>query len=156
MFDFNTQYGRQRVPANPGSGDRVLYSAAYDDRGRLELVEAGVDSLYDSIQSHADSVDIHVMLKRFAAGETDVFSQRQGAYGDFTEVPRTYAEMMQTLIDAESYFESLPVDVRGKFGHNFSEFVHAIGTPDFAERLGLMPAAAEQQPVEREEEVHES
>lgn len=141
---FRTQYDRNRVCAVSGSPIRVLYSPEYDESGRLQLVETGSDSLYDYIQSFADSVDIHVLLKRFVNGETDVFSKVQGAYGDFTMAPKTYAEALQAVIDAEHVFGQLPVDVRGKFGHSLGEFVRTLGTPEFFERLGIDPAAPQQ------------
>lgn len=141
---FRTQYDRNRVHAVPGSPDRVLYAPEFDESGRLQLVETGTDSLYDYIQSFADSVDIHVLLKRFVNGETDVFSKVQGAYGDFTMAPKTYAEALQAVIDAEHVFGQLPVDVRGKFGHSLGEFVRSLGTPEFFERLGIDPAAPAQ------------
>lgn len=141
---FRTQYDRNRVYAVSGSPIRVLYSPEFDESGRLQLVETGSDSLYDYIQSFADSVDIHVLLKRFVNGETDVFSKVQGAYGDFTMAPKTYAEALQAVIDAEHVFGQLPVDVRGKFGHSLGEFVRTLGTPEFFERLGIDPAAPEQ------------
>lgn len=141
---FRTQYDRVRVYAVPGSAIRVLYSPEYDESGRLQLVETGSDSLYDYIQSFADSVDIHVLLKRFVNGETDVFSKVQGAYGDFTMAPKTYAEALQAVIDAEHVFGQLPVDVRGKFGHSLGEFVRTLGTPEFFERLGIDTSVLEQ------------
>lgn len=145
---FRTQYDRHRVFAVPGSPDRVLYAPEYDESGRLQLVETGRDSLYDYIQSFADSVDIHVLLKRFVNGETDVFSKVQGAYGDFTMAPKTYAEALQAVIDAEHVFGRLPVEVRAKFGHSLGEFVRTLGTSEFFDRLGIEPAAPKQPDLE--------
>ena len=49
------------------------------------------------------------------------------------------AEALQRIADSEKVFMSLPVDVRAKFGHSFSEFLAASQEPDFLDRLGVKP-----------------
>lgn len=121
---FRTQYtSHDRFFTNAGSRDKILYTSRYDEIGNLELVEVGVDSLYDFIQSHKDSVDINVLLSRFSRGDVDALSRKQGVFGDFTAVPRNYADMLNLVIDAENNFNSLPVDERAKFHHNFAEWL---------------------------------
>lgn len=136
---FTTQYNGRRVRSNPGSRVHVLYAPVFDKQGHMILEESGSENIYDFIQSHKDSVDINVLLKRFANGETGVLSRAQGAYGDFTQIPGTYAEMLNKLIDGQNYFDSLPVDVRSKFDHSFAQFVASMGTADFFEKIGVKP-----------------
>lgn len=143
---FKTQFDpHDRVHCNKGDPVKILYGAVYDDVGRMNLEEKGRENLYDYIQSFAESVDIHVLLKRFANGETDVLSRVQGAYGDFTQLPNTYAEMLNVVRRGEDFFNELPVETRAKFGHDFSQFIAAMDSPDFLSRIG---AAPEQAPVE--------
>uniref|UniRef100_A0AAU8B181 Internal scaffolding protein n=1 Tax=Dulem virus 157 TaxID=3145634 RepID=A0AAU8B181_9VIRU len=143
---FKTQFDpHDRVHCNKGDPVKILYGAVYDDVGRMNLEEKGRENLYDYIQSFAESVDIHVLLKRFANGETDVFSRVQGTYGDFTQFPTTYAEMLNVVQRGEDFFNELPVETRAKFGHDFSQFIAAMDSPDFLSRIG---AAPEQAPVE--------
>ncbi len=135
---FKTQYDeRSRVHANPGNPIKQLYSGSYNERGQVELKEDGVEDLYSFIQSFAESTDIHVILKRYQNGEADVLEKVQGFYGDITEMPQTYAEALQRIADSEKVFMSLPVDVRAKFGHSFSEFLAASQDADFLDRLGV-------------------
>lgn len=137
-MEFTTQFrNHQRVHSNPGSRIKKKYGAIYDEKGRLELEEKGTENLYDYIQSFAESCDIHVILKRYSNGEVDVLSKVQGMYGDFTQFPATYAEMLNRVIEGENFFKELPVDVRGKFGHSYSEFLASIGSPEFFDALGL-------------------
>lgn len=156
---FKTQYDdRARVHTNPGNPIKQLYSGSYNDRGQVELKEDGVEDLYSFIQSFAESTDIHVILKRYENGEVDVLEKVQGFYGDITEMPQTYAEALQRIADSEKVFMSLPVDVRAKFGHSFSEFLAASQDADFLDRLGVpkeqsepVPAApAPTEPIKRE------
>ena len=89
-MEFKTQFRKpERFLSNPGSPVKILYGPEFDEKGRMNLVEKGRENLYDFIQSFKESVDIHVLLKRFSNGETDVLSQIQGFYGDFSEFYRS-------------------------------------------------------------------
>ncbi len=137
---FKTQYdARDRIESNSGNPIKQLYSGSYNERGQVELVEDGTEDLYAYIQSFAESTDIHSILQRYQNGEVDVLEKVQGFYGDITEMPKTYAEALQRIADSEKVFMSLPVEVRAKFGHSFSQFLAASQEPDFLERLGVKP-----------------
>lgn len=146
-----------RIHSEHGSREHVLFGAVYDESGRIRLEEKGTESLYDFIQSHADSVDIHVILKRFANGETDVLSKVQGFYGDFSQLPTNYAQMLNTVQAGEEMFNSMPVEVRAKFGHSFNEFMTCLCDGTLMERLGYPspsePAPLPSEPTVKKEEV---
>lgn len=140
MPKFNTQYdARDRIMSNPGDSIKQLYSGFYNERGQVELREDGTEDTYAFIQSFAESTDIHSILRRYQNGEVDVLEKVQGFYGDITEMPHTYAEALQRIADSEKVFMSLPVEVRAKFGHSFSEFLAASQEDDFLDRLGVKP-----------------
>uniref|UniRef100_A0AAU8B8M4 Internal scaffolding protein n=1 Tax=Dulem virus 173 TaxID=3145650 RepID=A0AAU8B8M4_9VIRU len=144
-MNWKTQFdSRDRIQSHPGNPIKQLYSGSYNERGQVELKEDGTENLYDFIQSFAESTDIHAILRRFQNGEADVLEKVQGFYGDITEMPHTYAEALQRIADSEKVFMSLPVEVRAKFGHSFSEFLSASQDPDFLDRMGVKP---EVQPV---------
>jgi len=141
---YRTQYDpHPRFLQEAGSRVKILYGPKYDDQGIMSLVETGKENLYEYIQSHADSVDIHVILKRFENGETDILSRVQSAYGDFTEVPTTYAELLNSVIAGQTYFQSLPVEIRANFGHSFEQFMIGMDKEDFSRRMGR-----EEQPLQ--------
>lgn len=150
IYLFKTQYdARDRIESNPGNPIKQLYVGSYNERGQVVLKEDGTENLYDLIQSFAESTDIHAILRRFENGEVDVLEKVQGFYGDLTDMPKTYAEALQRIADSEKVFMSLPVDVRAKFGHSFSEFLAASNDNDFLDRLGLQvdaSATPEQEP----------
>lgn len=140
MLKFPTQYDpSERVYSEPGSPVKTLYSPVFDKHGIMSLEESGKHDLYAEIQSHADSVDIHIILQRFESGDVSVLSRVQGTYGDFTQMPKTFAEALNTLIAAEQYFMSLPVDTRAQFGHDFNQFIASMDSSDFAQRMGIDP-----------------
>ncbi|UPW41123.1 internal scaffolding protein [Sigmofec virus UA08Rod_5448] len=137
---FRTQFDvHERVHQEPGDRDHILYGPKLRDNGIIDLEEIGREDIYAYIQSHADSVDIHVILERFARGDVSALSRVQGAYGDFTQMPKTFAEALNTMIAAEQYFNSLPVDIRAQFDHNFNQFLVSMDQPDFTSRMGITP-----------------
>lgn len=141
---FNTQYERIfdsnkkiRFTSNVGNREKDIYTPKYDENGVMYLEKTGKENLYDFIQSHKDSVDIHVLLQKYAEGDISVMSRVQGVYGDFTEMPKTYAEALNAMISAENYFNSLPVEVRANFGHSFQQFLVSMDKPGFVDKMSL-------------------
>lgn len=152
MRRFPTQFDEHpRYQCCSGSRIKKLYAPRFDENGVMDLVEKGEEDLYGYIQSHRDSVDIHILLKRYAQGDVDALSRVQAAYGDFTGFPTTYAGMLNAINDGKQYFEGLPVDVRAQFNHNFAEFMAAMDGPDFWRKLGVVKdEAPAPEPVKEE------
>lgn len=136
---FPTQFdARDRTISNVGDRIKQLYEARVDNNGAIDLVEAGRENLYDYIQSFKESCDINTIVKRFAAGDTDVLARRQATYGDFTQLPGTYAELLNTVIQGENYFNSLPLETRAKFNHSFREWMASMDNmQEFVEKMGF-------------------
>lgn len=154
---FRSQYGfHDRVRQPAGSRIKTLYAPRINDDGTFDLVEKGKHDLYAEIQSHAESVDIHVLLDRYKNGEVDVLSRVQGAYGDFTGMPKTYAEMFQRIEDGKQWFYSLPVETRASFNHDFAQFMSAMDRPDFFDRISATYTNEVQNEVKEEVTVSES
>lgn len=135
---FATQYDEHKRRFAP-SGDpiKVQYVGQYDDHGNIVLKETGVVNTYQMIQSHKDSVDINVLIKRYVNGDTAALERVQGQYLDCTKLPKSYMEVLNTTIRAEADFMRLPVDVRAKFGHNFAQYIAELGSEVWADKLGL-------------------
>lgn len=123
-----TQFHRRDdLPAScPGTPVHTLLKPKFDKSGNFELVEAGEVNVYDEIQSHAESCDINILMKRYANGDASALSKVQGTYFDATGMPKTYAEMLNTLISAESQFNALPLEERAKFDHSFEKWLAAL------------------------------
>lgn len=133
----------KRVPQNPGDPEKIIYSPVFDKEGNLDLQPSGKENLYDFIQSHAESVDIHVILERFARGDVTALSKVQGTYGDFTTIPKTYADLLNAVIQGEAYFMSLPVETRAKFDHDFHKWMAGMDDmPSWLSAMGLEPSSA--------------
>lgn len=122
-------------PASHGDRTKKLYAPEYDADGVLHLIDNGEESLYDYIQSFKDSTDIHVLLTRYQNGDAAALSKAQGTYGDFTDMPKTYAEMLNSLIKGKDDFMKLPVELRAKFNHSFEEWISTYGSPTWLEKM---------------------
>ena len=140
---FPTQFdSHERKPAKLGNPIKTLYGPVFDANGVMSLEEKGKENLYAYIQSHKDSVDIQVLLQRYSNGDASALSKAQGVYGDFTNMPTTMAELLNRMAKGQEFFNGLPVEVRAKFNHSFSEFMAASDRPDFWQLLGFSPDPA--------------
>lgn len=143
---------QERFISNPGEREKILYSPEFDKKGVMTLVESGKEDLYAFIQSHKDSVDIHKILQRFESGDASVLQRVQGTFGDFSEFPKTYAELLNTVIEGEQTFNSLPLEVREKFGHSFHRWLATSGSAEWLSAMGMsVPTPAPENPVTGQE-----
>lgn len=150
MPRFFTQYDEHpRVHQTLGSREKVLYTSKVLDDGTIDLIESGKEDLYGYIQSHKDSVDINVLLARYQNGDPTALARVQGSYGDFTQMPKTYAELLNAMIAGEQYFNSLPVETRAKFDHDFNKFMAGMDDmPGWLEKMGIKAQQDVQEPAE--------
>lgn len=145
---FRTMYDpHERVHQALGSREKVLYTPKVSDDGSIDLVPSGKEDLYGYIQSHKDSVDIHVLLARYNNGDPTALARTQGSYGDFTNMPTTYAELLNAMIAGEQYFNSLPVETRAKFDHDFNKFIAGMDDmPAWLDKMGIQAQQAQEAP----------
>lgn len=131
-------YSRSNLPTTIAQPKCEKIVATYGKEvakdGSIKVVETGKTNIYEKIQASKDDTLIYNILDRFNAGDTSVLYQRQGSYGDFTQAPKTLVEAQQALINAENYFNSLPLEVRKEFNHSLSEFLASAGNGKLAER----------------------
>lgn len=141
----------KRFFSNPGSPIRDVLTGKVKSDGSIEVIKVGEENFQEYIQSFEEEGNIGAMIARLMEGDTSVLSSRSGMYGDFTQFPKTYAEILQSMIDARNYFEELPDEVRRKFDNDFNKFFVSCEDPDFAEKIGLVV----EPDLEKESEVVE-
>ena len=136
MMDFRTMYDdHDTIFAEPGCSDVPIYSPSVDNEGHIVLDVIGVKNLPEYIDSFRESCDINNLVARFNAGDVTALSRAQGAFFDATQLPHTYAEMLNTVINAEQSFNSLPLDIREKFDNSYVKWLSMM---DDAEQFALM------------------
>lgn len=148
MMDFRTMYDpHERVIAPAGNPDVPIYSPSVDNDGHIVLEPVGIKNLPDYIDSFRESCDINVLVARFNAGDVSALSRTQGAYFDATVLPKTYAEMLNTVINAEKTFNSLPIDIREKFDNSYVKW---LSTMDDEEQFAFLMGVSHETPLESE------
>lgn len=136
---FETKYRvPRRVFAHPGDPIKITYTPEFDRRGVMSLVESGKENIYDFIQSHKDSVDLHKIIERFERGDVNALSKVQAVYADLSEMPRTYSEMLNHVIAGEKMFDELPISVKEKFGQNFHSWMSTLGSDEWLSNMGFV------------------
>lgn len=138
ICEFRTQFEKpERVIAESGDAVKEEFVGRYDDRGHLVLEPAGQTNMYDMIQSHADSVDINILMQRYANGELDVLQRVQSMYADVTDMPKTMADLLNKVKAGEEQFNALPLEIRALFNHSMSEWLATAGSPEWLEKMGI-------------------
>lgn len=136
---FRTMYDDfERTPSNPGSPEEPVYAPVLDEFGLVSLEVVGTTDIRSTIDSFRESCDLNVILARYANGDMSALSQSQGSYFDATEMPKSYAEMLQTVITAETEFNKLPLVVRERFDNSFHKWLSLMDRPDEFNRLMSM------------------
>lgn len=98
-------------------------------------------------QSHKDECDIHNILRQYSrTGIINHINARSGEYIDLPDLG-DYQAAMNTLIDAQNSFASLPAAVRDHFNNDPGRFLDAFNDPsqaDYLRSVGLLkPAQAD-------------
>lgn len=131
------RFQRERIYNVSGSPDRRVYKLKYSKETNAdELVCIGKEPWQQMIDAAAPSCDIETLIVRVRNGELDALNQKQGTYGDFRDLPKSRAELLQTAIDARYMFNNLSEDQKKAFG-SFGEFLENAGSPEWLKTLGV-------------------
>lgn len=136
------------------SGERYkdTFVGQYDDDGQIVLKSTGTIDLQEMIQADKYACDINTIVKRYAAGDTDVLHRVQGSFLDVSTLPTSYAEYLNLSIRMKSDYDSLPVDIKAKFGNSFENYMIKFGSEDWCNALGITyKEKPVENPVEKEE-----
>lgn len=124
-MDFPTQFTKVTKDYISESGSPYLqdYEYSLDKEGHKVLVKADTyTDVYSRIQADKDSVDINVLMQRFALGDTEALDIKKGFYLDTRDMPKNIHEVFAMGLEAEQYFEGLPVELKEKFDNSHSVF----------------------------------
>ena len=135
---FRTKYdSTAEFITEPGSQFTPIYTPVIDQDGNIDLKETGQKNHYEEIQSHADSVDINVIMERYyMEGETVLQQRLNGQYIDVTDMPNNFTEVLQKIIIANRDFENLPEAIRKEYS-TVEEFVNDIGSEKFRKLFSI-------------------
>lgn len=106
----------------PGDPLHPVRHGIVKDDGSIELVVDRLEDTDEIIDSYRASTDINNILVRISNGEIGLLNQKNGFYGDFTEFPKTYAEMLDLMHRGEEFFNKLPAETKEKYNNDFNQF----------------------------------
>lgn len=124
-----------------------VYVPSFRADGTIQLCVSDRIDIKKEINSHREETDMSFILSRLMAGDDSVLNPRPPMYGDFTQFPKSYAEMLNMVIDGERYFDSLPMETRKKFDNNHAKWFSSIGSSDWLENMGFVSREADPVPV---------
>ena len=117
--------------SNPGSKIVAEYGLVTSDDGVTTVGVIGDKNLDAIIQSNKDTGNVALLVAKYNAGDTEALNNVRGVYGDFRNMPTTYAEMVSRLNECRALFESLPVDIKEQFDNNPDVFWSEYGSERF-------------------------
>lgn len=145
---FKRKYDKHdRIYTNHGKSVVTQYSGYLDKFGNTVVKEKGKKDLYSYIQSFADSVDINLILSKFANGDKQALIQRAATYIDITNMPDNMADLLNTIHNGEALFDSLPVEVKQKFDNNFNKFITTIDSDEWFNAMNVSEEQLRQEKI---------
>lgn len=139
--------------SNPGSPEKPIYHGKVLPSGEIELVYDGVENIQEYIDSFEQETNIENIITRVNNGEIDLLHSAAGAYVDTVGMPKTYAEILQTVIDGQRTFDMLPIEIKEKFGNDFNQWFAQMGNDDFMIKSGFVkPVDVQDSQAEKTEE----
>ena len=132
--------------SNPGSKIVAEYGLITDEDGSSSVGVVGEKNLDAIIQSNKDTGNVALLVAKYNAGDEEALNRVRGVYGDFRNMPSTYAEMVSRLNECRAVFEALPVDIKEQFDNNPDVFWSEYGT----ERFNNIVAGGSEQSADNE------
>lgn len=127
--------------AKPNVEIRSAYGSYAPHRG---TDVSGESRTHQSFQ--VESEINNIMAKYSRTGLIDHVNRYQGRYGDFTEGVADFHTAMNIVTSAKQAFESLPANMRARFGNDPGAFVDFVSDPDNVDQMrtmGLLPKEAD-------------
>lgn len=127
----------ERFYSDAGREERPVYQSKLNADGTIDVKVVGYNNVQEEIDSYAESCSIELIVSRCTRGDYSGLSVKQGSYTDVTQFPKTYAEVLQQVIDGRNLFDSLSKEVREKFGNDFNKWFASTGTEEWFDRMGV-------------------
>lgn len=139
----------ERFFSCPGERIKQNYTASRLGDGVIRLVPSNTVDLKEYINSFAESCSIEHILALCAAGDTSVLSRAQGAYMDTTQMPKTFRDVLDIVIDGRTKFDSLPAEIKQKFDNDFEQWFSDAGSENWLKSMGFLNDT-ESEPIKNE------
>lgn len=126
----------KKFVSNPGSRFKEEFHGVIQEDGTIDLVSDGYVDIQKEIEEESVGTTLPEIIARITAGDPSAFRE-EGFYADIVGMPKTYAEILNTVNDAKRKFEILPAEVREKFHNNFEEWFATFGSKQWLDGMEL-------------------
>lgn len=107
---------------NPGTPlHKVMHGEVKED-GTIRLIVDRIEDTDAIIDSFRESTDIHNIMARIQAGDINLLNAKKGFFADVTEMPKTYAEMLDLIEKGKYFFNRLPAEIKEQYNNDFNQF----------------------------------
>ena len=114
---------RPTEPAPAGKPTAYTYTEMIDKDGKKRLEQTGETSTYNMIQAELQNTLVYNILARFQMGDESIIQQIPWDEADVTDAPQNLAEAQRILIEMESNFNKMPIEIRRECNFSPSEFI---------------------------------
>lgn len=131
---------RADIFTDPGDPISPIYKTSVLHDGSIELTEIGTENTDELIHSHRESTDLKTILARFSNGDVSALNKFQGYYADVSEYPKDLRSALEQIINAESAFLALPLDLRRQYDNDWRKWIVAAGSKSWiSDMLEFVP-----------------
>ena len=127
----------KKFVSNPGNRFKKIFHGEVQENGDIELVFDGTEDVYRKIQAEAVVTDLPSIIARATAGDPTAFRKGNGFFGDIVDMPKTYAEVLNTVNNAQREFDKLPLEIKSKFENSFEKWFATLGTKEWYDKHGI-------------------
>lgn len=147
---------RKYKPTPAGNRFHEIFVGRYRTDGSIELVLSDVVDIKQEINSHRAECDMSYILSLLNAGDTSVLNTAKPMYGDFTQFPTSYADILNLYNDCQSNFGKLSPDVRNAYGNDMYKFFCDIGSDNWCNLMHVTIKQPEKEPEKEPEKPIET
>lgn len=140
-----SRFNRPKTIFAPSSdGFAPIYEERINRNGIKVLVEVGRHNLNEFVQSSLEGTLVYNILHKFELGDTSVLEKVKGFYADVTEVPTSLIEVHNLMSRVSKNFDSLPSELKEKFGNSPETFLASIENGEFSKIIASMQDSKKQ------------
>ncbi|QCS36499.1 minor capsid protein [Capybara microvirus Cap3_SP_433] len=132
-------YKSNMTPAPSGSKYENEYGTKLDEQGHRTVYIKGQTNIYEKIQADLESTLIENILEACTVtGDYSALERKKAEYMDCTEYPENLIEAQNIILKEKENFERLPLEIRRKYNHSFTEYLADMGSETWAKNMGFI------------------
>jgi hypothetical protein len=127
-------------PTEAGESVRRTYLWELNEKGEKVLKLDQIIDQQAEIDSYLEETKIENIIRR-ASIDPNIAARIApdigGGIQDYTEMPKTLAELQNIIIRAEQIWGEVPREIKLKFDNDVDKFIASFGTVEWAKNLGI-------------------